>query len=109
MDGPSAVRASTGAANADRRLLGIDEAGRGCVLGPLLVGGFVLLEGDLPKLGEIGVRDSKRLTPRRRQEVYEALGDLGTRVSVSLAPAEVDRAGAEDALIRLLGEGRAVR
>jgi ribonuclease HII len=101
VQGRSVTTPSPGPAPRERRWLGIDEAGRGCVLGPLVVGGFVVHERDVPKLTQIGVRDSKRLTPRRRQEVYEALGALGTRVSVTLGPTTVDRAVDRHRLNRL--------
>ncbi len=46
---------------------GIDEAGRGPVLGPLVVCGVAVESDDV--LREIGVRDSKKLTPRKREEL----------------------------------------
>lgn len=70
--------------------LGIDEAGRGSVLGPLVVGGFLVDPGRLGELVGAGARDSKLLTPARRREVHRALGALGRRVSVLLPPEEVD-------------------
>ncbi|MDD1770624.1 MAG: ribonuclease HII [Methanomassiliicoccales archaeon] len=48
-------------------LCGVDEAGRGPVLGPLVVAA-VLVENDA-ELIEMEVRDSKRLTPKRREEL----------------------------------------
>ncbi len=74
-----------------RLVLGIDEAGRGCVLGPLVVGGFVLREDRLPELVALGVRDSKLLSPARREEVYARLLSTGSCFSVPLQPAEIDR------------------
>lgn len=59
------------------RILGIDEAGRGCVLGALFVGAFVH-EGDPEALRAVGVRDSKRLSAKKRTTIRAALDDLGT-------------------------------
>ena len=51
------------------KILGIDEAGRGCVIGPMVVGGVAADEGSLAELEDLGVRDSKKLSPRRRGEL----------------------------------------
>ena len=48
---------------------GVDEAGRGSVMGPLVVG-VVSVESDEPLL-RIGVKDSKKLTPKARERIYE--------------------------------------
>ena len=50
---------------------GIDEAGRGSVMGPLVVGA-VWIEND-GVLSEIGVRDSKKLTPRTRERMFDRI------------------------------------
>ncbi len=50
---------------------GVDEAGRGSVMGPLVVGA-VSVEDDSVLTG-IGVRDSKRLTPRARERMYDEI------------------------------------
>ena len=49
--------------------IGIDEAGRGPVIGPLVVGALCIPEADLPMLHEAGVTDSKLLSESRRQEL----------------------------------------
>ncbi len=46
-------------------ICGVDEAGRGPVLGPLVVAG-VLVDSDVP-LRHLNVRDSKKLSPERRE------------------------------------------
>jgi ribonuclease HII len=51
-------------------ILGIDEAGRGCVIGPLVVAGVLISEGQLKVLRQLGVRDSKTLTRTRRAVLY---------------------------------------
>lgn len=88
-----------------RTVLGVDEAGRGPVLGPLIVGGFAMEEGELGRLRELGVRDSKELSPRRREEIYEQLGRCGRRESVTLLPPAIDAAVARRALNRLEARG----
>lgn len=52
------------------KILGIDEAGRGAVIGPLLIAGALAEEKDLPKLKAIGVKDSKLLSPKQREKLY---------------------------------------
>ena len=49
--------------------IGIDEAGRGPVIGPLVVGGLCIPESDLPMLHDIGVTDSKLLSEKKRTEL----------------------------------------
>jgi len=48
--------------------VGVDEAGRGPVLGPLVVGAVALPADDVPMLTERGVKDSKDLTHKKRLE-----------------------------------------
>jgi len=48
-------------------LLGIDEAGKGPVIGPLVIAGCLIDEKDSSNLKDMGVRDSKELTPRQRE------------------------------------------
>ncbi len=73
-------------------LLGIDEAGRGPVIGPMIIVGFALLEEKLEDLEEIGVRDSKELTKREREEIYEELTRVADKIVVKkLNPPIIDR------------------
>ena len=69
---------------------GVDEAGRGSVMGPLVVGAVFVESDDL--LLEIGVKDSKKLTPRRRESMYEQLVSSVPGWSVAVASAaDIDR------------------
>ena len=79
-------------------VVGIDEAGRGSWIGPLVVGAFRAPRSALPAVRSAGARDSKELSPAARAQVYERLLRLGTCRSVELRPAEIDRAVASNAL-----------
>ena len=46
---------------------GVDEAGRGPVIGPLVIAGVMFEEADLSKLIDLGVKDSKLLTSQKRE------------------------------------------
>jgi ribonuclease HII len=72
--------------------LGIDEAGRGSVVGPLVVGGFLIPADRAGSLPELDVRDSKLLSPARRRAAYDRIGRVGRRYHVTLTPAEIDAA-----------------
>jgi ribonuclease HII len=48
-------------------IAGVDEAGRGCVIGPLVVAGVLIEERRHGELISLGVRDSKQLSPKRRE------------------------------------------
>lgn len=67
-------------------LAGVDEAGRGPVLGPLVVAA-VLVESDR-SLRKLGVKDSKLLTPKKREELEPAIRKLALRVETRIVPAE---------------------
>lgn len=54
-------------------LCGVDEAGRGCVVGPLVIAAVAAERDELPLLKALGVADSKTLSPRRREEIFEKL------------------------------------
>ncbi|MCX8175681.1 MAG: ribonuclease HII [Candidatus Bathyarchaeota archaeon] len=70
---------------------GVDEAGRGCVFGPLVVAGVVFDEDRVDVLRCIGVKDSKLLTPKEREEIAEKIKSLALRFRVvEVAPAEID-------------------
>ena len=76
-----------------RWVLGLDEAGRGSLLGPLVVGGFAVpaSEGIDAELRGLGTKDSKALSARRREEVFEGLCRRGTLLAAWADPPEVDR------------------
>ncbi len=71
--------------------LGIDEAGRGSVIGPLVVCGAVFDENDLPKLKELGVKDSKLLSPSQREKMRGGIEKLAKIFIIEkLQPWDID-------------------
>ncbi len=52
----------------------MDEAGKGAVIGPLIVAG--VLSEDKEKLRDLGVRDSKKLSRKRREELFSQIISL---------------------------------
>ena len=74
-----------------RRILGIDEAGRGSFLGPLVVGGFLVEEDRLAELRPAGARDSKLLSATARERTLETLRSIGEARTIRVSAAEVDR------------------
>jgi ribonuclease HII len=72
---------------------GVDEAGRGCVIGPLVVAGIAVKTENLSLLSEIGVKDSKLLTVRKREELYPQIIRLTEKYHViRVPPCEIDKA-----------------
>ena len=47
-------------------LLGIDDAGRGPVIGPMVLAGVLIDKKTEAEFMEIGIKDSKQLTNKRR-------------------------------------------
>lgn len=73
-------------------IAGVDDAGRGPIIGPLAIAGILLKEEDLPKLEALGVKDSKLLTPRRRRQLAKEIKKLALKYHViMLSPAEIDK------------------
>ncbi|MFO7990956.1 MAG: ribonuclease HII [Thermoplasmata archaeon] len=66
-------------------ICGVDEAGRGPVIGPLVVAGVCLKEDK--KLIEMKVKDSKRHTANRREELAKEIYKMGG-CAVRVIPAE---------------------
>ncbi|MFA5108558.1 MAG: ribonuclease HII [Candidatus Micrarchaeia archaeon] len=51
-------------------ICGIDEAGRGCIIGPMVIAVASISQLEEYKLKEMGVKDSKQLSPKRREDLY---------------------------------------
>jgi ribonuclease HII len=72
-------------------ICGVDEAGRGAVLGPMVLAGVSFREKDLPKLKKMGVRDSKELTPKQRERLAERIEKVAKDIVVlKVGPCRID-------------------
>lgn len=66
-------------------ICGVDEAGRGPVIGPLVVAG-VTFENDF-ELIEHNVRDSKKIMPKRREKLAEKIKEIAVDYEIILISA----------------------
>ena len=83
-----------------RYLAGADEAGRGALAGPLTAAAVMFAPGAVIE----GVNDSKRLSPQRREELYEVIISEALSVSVAFMDAGlIDRRGIQPVNLQALG------
>lgn len=86
-------------------IAGVDEAGRGACAGPLVIASVILQNPFAPELSV--VRDSKEISEKKREEVFELIQKSALSISVVIVPAkEVDQRGVHAA--NLDGMRRAV-
>jgi ribonuclease HII len=73
--------------------LGIDDAGRGPVIGPMILAGCILTPEAETELKKLGVKDSKQLTPKRREFLADEIRKQVTSFDVQITSAsEIDKA-----------------
>src|SRR3989338_9160258 len=74
-------------------ICGIDDAGRGPVIGPMIMAGVLIEDIDLDKLKTIGVKDSKLLSQTRREELFkEIIKIVKDYKIIKIYPEEIDKA-----------------
>ncbi len=71
--------------NVPSPICGVDEAGRGPVMGPLVVCAFMVDDDSV--LRELGVKDSKKVAPKKREELALKLKDVG-KYEITIMDAE---------------------
>ncbi len=70
---------------------GIEEAGRGPVIGPMVMAGVTIEDKDEERFREIGVKDSKLLTPERREALFDRIKKMAKDIDiVILSPKDID-------------------
>ena len=93
---------------AKRRVIGVDESGKGDFFGPLVVAAFLASDSDLQKLQEIGVRDGKLIANKKLLTIDKQLRSSFPHTVVVYSPEEYNRQYASiKNLNKLLAEGHA--
>jgi len=69
---------------------GIDEAGRGPLIGPLVIAAAAIVEGHEPELKALGVKDSKLLTETQREDILKELVRIIHYELIIIQPLEID-------------------
>ena len=94
-----------------RFVAGVDEAGRGSLAGPLVIGGVLF---DYERLRDHAVRplallnDSKQVAPEDRERLFHAVAACATKIIIRVVPSEgIDRDGLHRSNLRALREALA--
>ena len=66
---------------------GIDEAGRGCICGALFVAGVI---GREENIAHFGAKDSKKLSPKQRERIYQTLLESQHKGEIGLFVAQIE-------------------
>jgi len=73
-------------------IAGVDDAGRGSTIGPLVIAGVMFKKENLFKLKMLGVRDSKLLSSNRREQLSDEIRNIALKIHViMLSPEEIDK------------------
>ena len=89
------------------QICGIDDAGRGAMLGPLVIAGVSLDKKNLRKLTSLGVKDSKKLSPKIRENLYKKIIETVDNYYVAKIPPRSIDASVKKHLLNNLEIGRA--
>ena len=75
------------------RIAGIDEAGRGPVIGPMIICGVCIQDDKINLLENLKVKDSKKLSRKRREEIYKKVleNDSVEIKKIEVGPEEIDK------------------
>lgn len=74
------------------RVAGVDDAGRGPVIGPLVIAGVLIEKENLNKLVDLGVKDSKLLSPYKRERLAKEIRKTALQCHfIALSTSEIDK------------------
>ena len=84
------------------QICGVDEAGRGSMLGPLVVAGITISRSKINLLKKQGIRDSKKLSPAARERLYKKIiGIVDDYYVVKISPRIIDKSVSNHSLNHL--------
>jgi len=73
-------------------LLGIDDSGRGPVIGPMILAGCLITPEIAEEFKKLGIKDSKQLTPKRRDMLAEIIKEKSENFEIVIVhPKEIDQ------------------
>jgi ribonuclease HII len=72
-------------------IVGLDEAGRGPVLGPMVISLVKASKKDLKNLDELGLKDSKKLSKNRRKELFKIIMENYDVRSIIFEAKDIDK------------------
>lgn len=76
---------------------GVEEAGRGPVIGPMIMAACTIKEEDEDTLKKIGVKDSKLLSPQQRESLYKEILKMVLDYTITIiTPLQIDNALEDD-------------
>lgn len=78
------------------KIVGIDEAGRGSVLGPLVVCGVAIEEDRVKYLDRLGLKDSKKISPKRRIVLSRKIKRIAECHTVHITAHDIDTLRSRD-------------
>lgn len=74
------------------QICGVDDAGRGSMIGPLVIAGIRIEKKNISKLHKLGVRDSKKLSSKKRDLLYkEILKIVDSYHVIRIPPRTIDK------------------
>jgi len=74
------------------QICGVDDAGRGSMIGPLVIAGIRIEKKNISKLRKLGVRDSKKLSSKKRDILYkEILKIVDSYHVIRIPPRTIDK------------------
>ncbi|MBW6462184.1 MAG: ribonuclease HII [DPANN group archaeon] len=72
-------------------IIGLDEAGRGPVIGPMTLSGIQIRTKDEIILKELDIKDSKLLSPKRREELQTEIKKIATKIkTITITAKDID-------------------
>ncbi len=71
------------------KIIGIDDAGRGPVLGPMVLAGVLIEKNQEQEIANLGVKDSKQLSPGKREKISKTLTKYEHHIELTY-PNEID-------------------
>ena len=84
------------------QVCGVDEAGRGSMLGPLVVAGISISKSKVNLLKKQGIRDSKKLSPKVRERLYKKIIQIvDDHYIVKIPPRIIDKSVSNHSLNHL--------